>query len=147
MDRRTFIALTLASLAGLVLAACDGGSAAPTGTGTPDLLPIPQISSFDPPNFSFCKRDDEGLRVTVKNQGTGTAAQSITRIDFGSAGGPFDVPTSSLNPGISVVVTQAIPLGCFSPDCDFTIMVNQTGTVDEGSDGDANNEVADSCIG
>ena len=83
----------------------------------------------------------------MKNQGTGTAPQSITRIDFGSAGGPFDIPTSSLNPGISVVLTHAIPLGCFNPDCDFTIIVNQTGTVDESTGGDANNEVSDRCIG
>ncbi len=149
MDRRTFLTLTLASLAGLILAACDGGSAAPgggAGAGTPDLVPIPQISSFNPLSFSFCKRDDDGLHVTVKNQGTGTAPQSITRIDFGSAGGPFDVPTSSLNPGISVVLTHAIPLGCFNPDCDFTIIVNHGDTVDEaGADG--NNEVSDRCIG
>ena len=146
MDHRTFIALILASLVGLALAACGGGSG-PSGTGTADLLPIPQISSFNPPSFSFCQRDEENLYVTVKNQGTARAAQSITRIDFGSAGGPFDITTGPLDPSASVVLPQPIPLGCFNADCGFTIIVNHTGTVDEGSGGAGNNEAHGNCIG
>ena len=146
MVHRTFIALILASLVGLALAACGGGSGT-SGTGIPDLLPIPQISSFNPLSFSFCKRDEENLYVKVTNQGTGPAAQSITRVDFGSAGGPFDITTGPLNPTASVILSQPIPLGCFNADCEFTIIVNQTGTVDEGSGGAGNNEAAGKCIG
>ncbi len=146
MGHRTFIALILASLAGLALAACGGGSA-PSGTGVPDLLPIPQISSYNPLSFSFCKRDEENLYVNVTNQGTGPAAQSITRVDFGSAFGAFDLNTGPLNPTASVILSQPIPLGCFNADCEFTIIVNQTGTVDEGSGGDGNNEAPGNCIG
>ena len=145
MDYRTCIALTLVSLAGLVLAACSGGST-PSGTGAPDLLPVPQISSFNPPRFSFCVRDEDNFYITVKNQGGGSAAQSVTVIDFGSTGGAFDIVTSPLNPGDSVVLTQPIPAACFNPDCSFTILVNQNNVVDEGG-ADGNNTAAGQCIG
>ena len=146
MSHRNIISLILASLAGLVLAACGGGSA-PSGTGTPDLLPIPQITSYNPLSFSFCKRDEDNLYITVKNQGAGPAAQSITRVDFGPDLGAFNISTGPLNPTASVILSQPIPLGCFNADCGFTIIVNQTGTVDEGSGGDSNNEAPGNCIG
>src|SRR5688500_16355636 len=54
----------------------DGGG---TGDGKPDLLPVP-----DPQTGSFCRRRDGKLIVTIRNQGTGPAGASTTRVDFRS---------------------------------------------------------------
>ena len=124
--------------------ACDPGGP-PSATGT-DLVPIPHIFSFDPPHSSFCKRGEEGLEITVRNQGDGYAGPSITRIDFGSAGGHVDRNTDAMHPLEFDELTVPIPLGCFNPNCDFTITVDQATTVDEGGD-EGNNQVSDSCIG
>lgn len=143
MQHRSCIVLIAAAL---TLAACDGGSGT-AATGNPDLLPIPQITSYSPLSYSFCTRDEAGLHVTVRNQGGSPAGPSVTRVDFGNAGGPFDIATAALDPTDSVVLVQPIPAACFNPDCSFTISVNHTGTVDEGTGGDGNNDVGASCIG
>lgn len=143
MRTRSLIALTLA---GSTLAACDRGSGT-AATGSPDLLPIPKITSYNPLSYSFCTRDEEGLHVTVRNQGGSAAGPSVTRVDFGDAGGPFDIATVALNPTESIVLLQPIPASCFDPDCSFTISVDHTDTVDEGAGGNGNNDVGASCIG
>jgi hypothetical protein len=106
--------------------------------GLPDLVPVPDASG------SFCKRDEEGLIVTVKNQGSAGAGASTTRVDFG-AHGFFDKPTPPLAPGATVDLKFPIPPGCFDPDCEFRIIVDVNNTVVEADEG--NNFASGNCIG
>jgi CARDB len=106
--------------------------------GLPDLIPVPDSTG------SFCRIRDGQLVVTVRNQGSGLAGPSTTRVDFG-AFGVVNVPTQALDPGDSVDVLAAIPPGCFSPDCGFRITVDATSQVTESNEG--NNTASGICIG
>lgn len=107
--------------------------------GLPDLIPVPS------PDGGFCNRTAEGLIVTVKNQGTGPAGASVTRVTF-ATGASVDLPTPPLAPGAQVVLPPAtIPSSCFSPNCAFRITVDATGVVAESNEG--NNTVSGVCLG
>jgi hypothetical protein len=106
--------------------------------GTPDLIAIPDAKG------SFCRRTDSTLTVTVKNQGTGDAGDSVTEVDFGKFG-KVDQPTPALAPGASVDLLFAIPKGCFDPDCEFSITVDVNGQVNESNEG--NNVAKGACLG
>lgn len=108
-----------------------------SATARPDLLPIPT-------NQFFCRRADGNLVVTVKNQGEGAAAMSSTRVQFGDFGSQA-MGTSALAPGASVELFFPIPFGCYNPDCNFTITVDETNVVPEVNEG--NNSAADFCLG
>jgi subtilase family serine protease len=106
--------------------------------GLPDLVPVPDESG------SFCKRKDNSLIVTVRNQGTFGAGPSVTVVDFG-AFGAFAIPTPPLAAGASVDLSVTIPSGCFDPDCDFRITVDANNNVVESNEG--NNFASGSCLG
>jgi len=129
----------------VLLAACDGGAGG-GATGPADLVPIPRISSFNPPVFSFCTIDDSGkLMVTVRNQGGDAAAASTTTVQF-SPGGPVSEPTDALSGSGGVDnLTFDIPAECFNSDCGFTITVDSGNVVSESSE--TNNSAKGTCIG
>jgi hypothetical protein len=106
--------------------------------GKPDLIPVPD------PKLGFCKRQDLKLTVTVKNQGSGPAGPSTTRVDFGGAG-TASQPTPALAPGASVDLVFDIPAACFHGDCHFRITVDSGGQVDESDE--TNNTASGVCIG
>lgn len=138
----------LAALSGLLtvasLAACGPGGSV---DGEVDLVPVPQIISFDPVTLDFCRRVDDGasLEVTVRNQGTGTASDSPVRVAFSSAGGSVTMTGGQLDPGDIAKVTFPIPLGCFGADCGFTILVDPDSVITESNEG--NNTAGGTCIG
>ena len=106
--------------------------------GLPDLVPIPTEQG------SFCKKEGDKLVVTVKNQGTGVAGASVTKVDFGRYGS-FSLPTPALAPGALVTLLCTIPRGCYDPDCNFTITVDSNSQVMESNEG--NNSANGTCIG
>jgi hypothetical protein len=109
----------------------------PTG-GQPDLIPLKD------PQAGFCKIKDGKLIVTVKNQGTGAAGASTTRVDFPNAVST-SLPTPSINAGNQVDVAFPIPAGCFQPDCSFRITVDSASQVGESDE--TNNTASGNCIG
>jgi hypothetical protein len=138
----------LAALSGLLtvasLAACGPGGSV---DGEVDLVPVPEITSFDPVTVDFCLRVDDGesLEVTVRNQGTGTASDSPVRVAF--SGGPPSVTMTGgqLDPGDIAIVTFPIPPACFGSDCGFTILVDPDSVIAESNEG--NNTADGQCIG
>ncbi len=104
----------------------------------PDLVPVPDAAG------SFCKRLNGNLVITVKNQGSCSAAASNTKIDFLSFG-TVTLPTPALAPGAQVDLTVNIPAGCFNPDCEFRISVDDLSEVPESEEG--NNTASDRCVG
>lgn len=103
-----------------------------------DLLPAPDA------NGGFCRRRDNNLIVTIRNQGSGVAAPSTTRIDF-STGSLVDVPTPMLAAGAQTDLIVPIPAGCFSPDCGFVIYADFFSVV--GEIDEINNKATGVCIG
>ncbi|WP_133117358.1 hypothetical protein [Paramylibacter kogurei] len=93
----------------------------------------------------FCKRDDLGLYVMVRNQSNIDALQStITRVTFGNTSQDLSTPPIAAG-SMATVGPYPIPSGCFNADCDFTIHVNQTRLlIDEFGD---NNSADGICIG
>jgi hypothetical protein len=145
MCYRKIISSFAGAAVAVLLAACAGGAGGGV-TGPPDLVPIPQITSFDPPTFNFCTTEDnEKLLVTVRNQGDGDAAASTTTVEF-SSGPSVSKPTGAI-PGSGGVanLTFDIPLGCFNADCGFTITVDSGNVVSESSE--TNNSADGDCIG
>lgn len=103
-----------------------------------DLLPAPDA------NGGYCRRRDNALIVTIRNQGSGVAAPSTTRIDF-SPGNTVDVPTPQLAAGAQTDLLVPIPAGCFSPDCGFVIYADFFSVVVETDE--INNKATGICIG
>ena len=103
-----------------------------------DLLPVPDA------NGGYCRRRDNNLIVTIRNQGSGVAAPSATRIDF-SPGNIVDVPTPMLAAGAQTDLFVPIPAGCFSPDCGFVIYADFFSVVVETNE--INNKATGICIG
>lgn len=80
----------------------------------------------------FCDRDSQSnLHVRVRNQGNQPAlVQTSTRVVF-SGSQAETATTPPLIDGSMAVVSVPIPAGCFNPDCDFVITVDDTGLVEE----------------
>lgn len=106
--------------------------------GLPDLIPVPDEHGF------FCRREDQSLIVTVKNQGSAGAGPSATQVDF-LHHGQVVLLTPALTPGASVDLAFPIPPGCFDPDCEFKITVDVNNEVVESDEG--NNFASGVCIG
>jgi hypothetical protein len=116
--------------------------------GRPDLVPVPPFPDM---SYPWCDRDEEGLYVHVKNQGTADAPVSYTRVEFtwSQGGGGSDTATVT-TPAIAVGGTQkigpiAIPSLCWDMDCDFTITVDINDQVDESNE--INNSADGTCLG
>jgi len=110
-------------------------------TGTPclaDLIPVAD------PAGSYCKRLNGNLVVTVKNQGLCAAGESKTKIDFMSHGA-ITLPTPALAAGASTNLTVNLPGGCFDPDCEFRITVDDGDAVPESNE--TNNTASGVCKG
>ena len=139
--------IPMAAIFGLSVALTLGGCAGPGKTsGKPDLVPVPQILSFDPANFSFCKRDSEGkLGVTVRNQGDAESPSAKVVVTFSPGGQSPEQDTGLISPSDTVDLKFDIPAGCFNPDCGFTISVDPGTQIDESEEG--NNVGSGTCIG
>lgn len=109
-----------------------------TGGGLPDLIPVPDAAG------NFCRIRDGRLIVTVRNQGSGNAGPSTTRVDF-STGTSATEPTPGIPAGGSVDVLVPVPAGCFQPDCSFRIKVDSGNVITESDE--ANNTASGGCIG
>jgi len=103
----------------------------------PDLVPVNPNPNDGPEGF--CDRGENGLFITVKNQGNADAPASVTRVTFSpfSPDVSFDLPTDPILAGGSIRLGPLeIPEVCFESgggnSCDFQIEV------------DANNQVVES---
>ena len=106
--------------------------------GLPDLVPVPDEQG------NFCRRTENILTVTIRNQGSAPAGPSLTRVDFG-AHGSIDKRTPGLQPGASIDLDFPIPPGSFDPDCEFDITADATGAVAESDE--TNNYASGVCRG
>jgi len=120
----------------------------------PDLVAV----QIEP---GYCQIDEsvpgmKRLIVTITNQGAPISASRpliTTRVVFSArqifpgASSSSDVPSGWWWPlGLQYQQTFEIPSVAFEPDLLFTITVDYTNVIDEGS-GEANNTVAGSCAG
>lgn len=95
----------------------------------PDLVPVPAFPS-GPPFFpsNFCETPQK-LAIIVRNQGSGPAGATTTRVDFTEIGEVVNVSTPPIaptgQPGSETQITVLIPGRCYSPEsCNFRITVN-----------------------
>jgi len=69
----------------------------------------------------------------------------MTRVSFGSQSN-IDVPTPALAPGeVRALAPIDIPMGCFNPDCSFSIVLDFYDVIGEINKN--NNSVIGNCIG
>ena len=122
----------------------------------PDLIPLP---AFAPPSptapgalpQNYCYSTTGGqradaIRIRVRNQGAGNAAESITEVAFGN-NGPIQVATPAIAAGAEALLDVMIPRGCFvgESSCTFKIRVDATSVLDESNEG--NNDTSSHCPG
>ena len=99
--------------------------------GQPDLIALPAAG--------FCR--DQGVVVTLRNQGPSDADSSTTTITFAGAGS-VNVATGGVEGGrIETLPPVAIPAACFAPDCFFQVVVDSIDDVDESDEGNNTAEV------
>ena len=105
----------------------------------PDLVPVPDG------NGSYCRRSGDSLLVTVVNQGLGTAAASMTEVDFFDLGSVV-VDTPSLDPGTPTNLLFDTPPNFWTSGGrkNFQIMADVTLDVPESNEG--NNMASGVCI-
>ena len=112
----------------------------------PDLVPVnPQPNAG---RLGLRSNPSSGrLVVTVRNQGAGPAGPSHTTVNLttGTTVTPVTANTPMLPAGNVVDVMAVMPLGCFTPNCAFQIVVNSASEVAESNEG---NNLADGlCLG
>jgi subtilase family serine protease len=98
--------------------------------------------------FANCNVDDSNnLIVYVKNQGEVDAPVSWVKVQFGLTAGVQDVSSAivAIPAGETKSVSFAFPLGCFNPDCNFTITVDSMENIGESNE--LNNTFTGYCIG
>jgi hypothetical protein len=139
----------------------------PDDDDKPDLPDLVPVEPFDPPPPDnpaflpqrFCVLPDDGfvpaddIRVIVRNQGAGPAAQSITEVQFISpTQGPVGTAsqiTGPLEAGAETSLDFEIPDGCYpggGQGCTFRIRVNAGNPgIDETTE--ANNDASSGCPG
>jgi hypothetical protein len=122
-----------------------GGEGDGDGNGDgqqPDLVPE-EVECISPSVVG----GDYLVEVEVRNQGDVPAGPSRTAVDFRKYGTKMQT-TPVLAPDQSVTQRFVIPTGaqnCFDPNCEFTVTVDATDTVDESDE--ANNSVQEVCRG
>jgi len=113
-----------------------------TPPGLADLIPV------DDGTGTYCVREgNDGLIVTIKNQGAVASGPSTTMVNFG-AFGIQTAATPGLAPGASVALHFTIPVtpsNCFNPNCEFTIIADSAAAVIESNE--ANNIANGFCLG
>lgn len=119
-------------IAGSVLGAlgCQAGVGAFLDDGDADLVPLPAAG--------FCR--DDGVVVTIRNQGPSDAGSSTTTVTF-AGGGSIQVSTPAVEGGrIATLPPVAIPAECFAPGCFLQVIVDANDDVEES---DENNNTAE----
>ena len=111
-----------------------------------DLIPVPKSDPPYPPE-AFCRIKDKGLLITVRNQGDGAAAASITEVLFTSVNASVMRPTPALAPGNETELHFPFPPnGCTAggEQCPFRITVDRGATENESNE--VNNVAQGSCL-
>jgi hypothetical protein len=120
-----------------------------------DLVPLPPLPAPSDvglpegfPGVLFCLENPRGgpsasCTVTVRNQGTARAQESMTAVEFtswrGEPLGTVEMQTPALDPGQEETLVFAIPNGCYggsSTNCSFRFIVDadsQVAELDEGN--------------
>ena len=135
---RSLLAL-LGCIAVVSFAGCGDG-----GVAAVDLVPVKPSPDIAGP-VGFCDRDEQGLIVTVKNQGNKDANAAPVRVDFSPGGASAITDLGGVPTGGSRSGTFPIPSECWNPDCEFKIVVDPKNTVAESNE--ANNTAEGRCIG
>lgn len=106
----------------------------------------PDLGVVDTGMAGYCNLDGPGnLIVRVKNSGDEAVGGSKTCVEFGSLGIQI-LDTPPLAAGATTILAPAaIPMGCYNPDCSFTITVDCENKIKEASE--SNNVVKGTCIG
>jgi len=141
VSRKIFMVVfvSILFLTAVTLVSCHNGL-------QPDLIPV-----RDGADVNFCDVDDQNrLIVHVKNQGAAEAPPSTTRVEFkwgGTESQTVDLPTPLIAAGATqdIPTETEFPMGCFDPDCGFTITVDVNNDVAES--GEANNTADGLCLG
>jgi PKD repeat protein len=119
-----------------------------TTTSIPVLADLIPFDATVPPG-TYCRISPSSgaLLVEVRNQGLATSVSFQTRVTFSVSSKPVDVfaTSSGLAPSGSTDLSFAIPLGCFGPDCFFSIAVDSGSAVTESNE--SNNTANGVCIG
>ncbi|MCP5102075.1 MAG: hypothetical protein GY950_01785 [bacterium] len=127
--------LMFLSLIMIILSGCNQNG--------PDL--VPERRSGSQGREGFCRTEDGILTVRVRNQGNEDVLTQFTTTVVFSPGGPVSATTPPMPTGSHSDVQFEIPVGCFDPDCNFTITVDAKNEVKETIE---NNNTADGkCIG
>ena len=111
-----------------------------------DLIPVPKSDPPYPPE-AFCRIKNKGLLITVRNQGAGAAAASITEVLFTKVNASVMRPTPALPPGNETELHFPFPPnGCAAGGelCPFRITVDRSGTENESNE--VNNVAQGSCL-
>jgi hypothetical protein len=111
-----------------------------------DLIPVPKSDPPYPPE-AFCRIKDKGLLITVRNQGDGAAAASVTEVLFTRVNASVMRPTPALTPGNETELHFPFPPnGCTGGGelCPFRITVDRGATENESNE--ANNVAQGSCV-
>ena len=112
----------------------------------PDLVPVRNGA-----DVNYCNVDDQNrLVVCVKNQGGADAPASTTRVEFkwgGTESQTVDLPTPLIIPHNTECIPTNVefPMGCFDPDCGFTITVDYGNAITESNE--TNNSADGLCLG
>ena len=151
MSHETLIGSRFFALLGLpVFMAMISGCATPQGELPISNADVVAVQGTEEP--PFCRLggpDNQGrsiLLVTVKNAGGNVAPRFATTVEFGDPSVTVST-TAQLVPEGSQELGFPIPLGSFSPDLGFRILVDSGHDVLEGPAGEANNSVVGGCIG
>ena len=111
-----------------------------------DLIPVPKADPPYPPE-AFCRIKDKGVLITVRNQGDGAAAASITEVLFTRVNASVMRPTPALAPGNETDLHFPFPPnGCTGGGelCPFRITVDRSSTENESNE--VNNVAQGSCL-
>jgi hypothetical protein len=111
-----------------------------------DLIPVPKADPPYPPE-AFCRIKDKGLLITVRNQGEGAAAPSVTEVLFTAVNASVVRPTPALAAGQETDLHFPFPpIGCTAGGelCPFRITVDHGATENESND--VNNVAQGSCL-
>ena len=112
-------------------------------------VPLPDLVPANPPGmFANCNVDDSNnLIVYVKNQGEADAPVSWVKVQFSLTAAVQDSSSAivAIPAGETKSVSFAFALGCFNPDCNFTITVDSMENIGESNE--LNNTLTGYCIG
>ena len=104
-----------------------------------DLVPV------QAPTGGYCQLNDQDqLLIKVKNQGSGDAPSSTTRVYIPSLNAAWDLSTPAIAAGETATLAFTMPNACFNPDCDFQIEVDVSNSVPEVNE--TNNNVQGVCV-